>query len=315
MRFYFALLMILVLPCCRWESDTYCDPREKMLPLRPDQETMFYQHEICKVINTYATKLDWLHQIWLENCYANYEEDGQFYIFVDFSTQDNLDLPEARRMSVLLIEGLLKALNENQLLVAHQNGPFTPDNLYFSIEYTSFYGKYIDILLVGRTELKYGYLNVFYAHDAFMLDPVIYHKHSEPYETSKCIVAAEFKELKKLKPTAEFVYDRMLTPEKWTSGVPDYILKHSSEEYKPLDFSETSAVSNYPINPEQAAGNALSAPASWDKAKNPGVGREPSSNELRPESNPPVEPNPPPESNPPVEPNPPPDQSQSMSSQ
>lgn len=268
MRLLIALLTLSLLTACRWESDTYCDPRERMLPVRPDEDTMFYQHEICKIINTYATEIEYYHQVWMENCYANFE-DGKFYLFLDFTTQTNLDLIEARRMSVRMIESILKRLNANQLLVSRQGGPFTPENLYFSIEYTSFYGKYIDILLVGRSELKYGFLNIFYAHDAFMLDPVIYHKHSEPYEISKCIVFTQDRVRKELKPNAERAYDEVVGPENWMTGTPDYVRK-PTEEFNAYDFNFRSTLTNYPKSEEQLPSGAVQGTNVWSEESGAG---------------------------------------------
>jgi hypothetical protein len=261
MRFLLALFALLVLTGCRWESDTYCDPREKMLPVRPDEETMFYQHEICKLVNEYATKLEWYHQVWLEHCYAEFEND-KFNLYVDFSSQANLNIPEARKMTVRIIESLLDHLNENELLVARQESKFTPENLYFNLTYTSFYGKYVDSLLVGRSELKYGFLNVFYAHDAFMVDPVIYHKHSEPYETSKCIVATQDKTDKKLKPTPESIYDRIVAPQDWMSGDPDYV-RRPPGDFDAYELIRRGTMSNYPRYGIERASGAIETTDVW----------------------------------------------------
>ncbi|NGX57177.1 MAG: hypothetical protein K940chlam3_00060 [Chlamydiae bacterium] len=245
MRLVIALLLTLFLTGCRWESDTYCDPSLKNLPARPDDETMYYQHELCKVINEYATELEWYHQVWLEHSYAKRDDDGQFIVWVDFTSQANEDIPNARRLSVRVIDGLIDKLNESEILRNAQPGPFTFEHIYFSLEYKSFYGKYNDSLLVGRSELKYGYLNVFYAHDAFQVEPIVYHKHTEPYEISRCIVATQDETHKRLKPTGESIFDRMVSPEDWMSGDPEYVRK-PPEEFKSYEYDYRSTLSNYP---------------------------------------------------------------------
>lgn len=250
-------LLLLLLTSCRWESDTVCDPRENLLPVKPDEETWFLTQLILSIINTYAVELEAYHQIWLEHSYAIRGDDGRFYIWVDFTTQSLQDIPGARRLSVLMIEDLLKRLNENENLLATQDfEPFTSDNLYFSIEYTSFYGRYIDTYLVGRSELKYGYMNVFYAQDAFQLWPVVYHKHSEPYETSVLIVEAQDAANKRIKPTREMIYDQLTSRIDWFSGDPDYI-RETPDIFDSNDFRTRGVITNYPKKGDEENSGAL----------------------------------------------------------
>lgn len=238
-------LLLLVLFCsgCRYESKTVCDPSLKYLPVKPDELTMMYTNEALAVINSYTTELAWYHQIWLENAYVQIEDDGKMHVWVDFNTQANEEIPGARKLSVKVIDGLLAALNASTILAPV--GPFTPDILYFSIEYTSYYGVYVDTLLVGRSELQHGYMNMYYAHDAFQIDPVYYHKHSEPYETSQKIVAVVEKVESRLKPTRESIYDRLVSPEDWFGGEPDYIRK-APEAFDAYEYRYKTTLSNYP---------------------------------------------------------------------
>jgi len=259
MRFILALLIALLLTGCRWESDTLCDPSERILPVRPDDETMYYQKEFCRVINEYATELEWYYQIWLEHSYAKLDDDGSFVVWLDFASQAHEDIPGARRLSVRIIDGFLERLNKSPILRAAQGRDFVPDDLYFSIEYTSFYGRYDDPLLVGRTELKYGYMNIFYAHDCFTVDPVVYHKHSEPYETSRCIVATQDATYKRLKPTSESIYDRILDPEDWLSGDPDYV-RRPQQEFDAYEFDFKSTISNFPKYENDTPSGGLRTP-------------------------------------------------------
>ena len=246
MRILLALLITICLTGCRWESDTVCDPSVRMLPVRPDDETMYFQKELCHVITAYATELEWYYQIWLEHSYAKWDEDeGNFIVWVDFTTQANEDLPGARRLSVRIIDGLLDRLNESEILTSAQGRKFVFEDLYFSVEYTSFYGRYNDPLLVGRSELKHGYLNVFYAHDCFQVEPIIYHAHSEPYETSRCIVASQDATHKNLRPTKESIFDRLVSPEDWLSGDPDYV-REPERIFDAYEFDYKSTISNYP---------------------------------------------------------------------
>lgn len=244
MRLLFAFLLLLSLTGCRWESDTYCDPSERILPARPDEETMYYHNEFCRVINEYATELGYYRQIWLEHSYAERGDDGRFVVWVDFSTQANVDLENARRISVFTIDSLLDKLNSSEILMRGNPGPFTFHDLYFSIEYTSFYGKYNDPLLVGRSELKYGYMDLFYAHDAFKLDPIVYHKHSEPFETSRCIVAAQNATLQKIDPSGKDVFDHIISPEDWLAKKSHFI-RESAKKFDAYEYQYHSALSNY----------------------------------------------------------------------
>ncbi|GEM_PF-2299348 len=269
------LLLILCLTGCRYESDFVCDPRERMLPAKPDPETWAYTKEILKIVNTMGAELEYYHQVWLEHSYAIRDDDGQFYIWLDFSTQSLQDIPGARRLMVKLVTDLLGRLNDSSMLAAAQQGiPFTTDNLYVDIEYTSFYGVYDDPLYVGRSELDHGYMNVFYAHTAFEKEPVYYHKHSEPFETSVEIVAAIEKADEHLRPDYIHQYDRLVSPVDWMSGQPDYV-RSRTEDFDIDKFKKKSTLSNYPkrgieseeqpVVPYDAEGGGKSDKSSWSK--------------------------------------------------
>lgn len=251
------ILLALVLTGCRWESDTYCDPSCKMLPVKPDPETWVYQEEIIRIINTFATEIEFYHQINLESSYAIRGDDGLYYIWLYFSTQAIQDIPGARRLIVQMVEEVLQRLNENALVVGAQGGEdFTTDNLYLCLEYTSFYTRYDDPLMVARSELKYGYLDTFYAGTAFEVNPVIYHKHCEPYETSLLIVQTELATEKNLQTTGLSIYDRLTSPVDWMSGKPDYV-RLPRDIFDADDFREKSTLSNYPRHGMQEPSGAI----------------------------------------------------------
>lgn len=216
-----------------------------MLPIRPDDAEMETQHAFCRAINAYATEVYWYHQIMLENAYATKGLDGKWGIWIDFKSQALLDINGARRVSVRMIEDIIQVLNCYADLKEAQGRAFKVEDLYFSIEYESFYGVYDDPLLVARTELAHGYMNVFYAHTAFQVEPVIWHKHSEPFETSQCIVYTQDEVNSYLQPTGTSVFDKLVAAEDWMSGDPDYV-RRPADRFDSYEYGKKGVLSNYP---------------------------------------------------------------------
>lgn len=148
--------------------------------------------EIAAIIINYDDELKRDLNVYLDNSYAfPNEERGHIVIWMDFHSQEILDVAGARRMIVRIVEGLLERVNTDPWLSEYAGGSFTPKDLYISVELTSFYGKHNDVLIVGRMELNNGVLNCYYAHDA--LDPrsVEQHQHFEPYESARFFVEQE----------------------------------------------------------------------------------------------------------------------------
>lgn len=207
-----AILLTLFLLGCK---ATTCVPFADKL----DEEELFFsdaRREITRIITIYSIELKQQLCLQLENAYVMHDDFG-FHVWVDWKSQENLDIEEGRRYFVSIVEGLLDRLNyDDNLKSMTGNFQFSPDFLYLSIEFESFFGKYIDPLYIGRLELVDGIFGAFYAHDGFDVKSPVYHKHFEPYETSVLIVQTqramwemqkeiEDSELKLEKEKAEYV--------------------------------------------------------------------------------------------------------------
>lgn len=204
-----SLIVLVLLSSCNcgfFAHDEEKVPKVAKVPM--DAET---QEIICMITKT-AVRLDKEEGLSLHSAYAN-KENGELYIWADFQTQRILDLQGARRLSVDLIESILATLNEQSSL----NTTFSVDNLYISVEFESFFGAYVDPLYVGRVELKNNFLTCFYANSALDPDAVVFHKHSEPYSTSKVIVACEREEEGKYKGKYK-AYNALVETPDWESA-------------------------------------------------------------------------------------------------
>ena len=187
----FLLLAVLTsCGCCNFDSDNKQSAEIVRVPMSSEEYTVI--KEIAAIIINFDDELKRDLNTYLDNSYAfPDEESSHFTVWMDFHSQEILDVAGARRLIVRIVEGLLERLNNDPWLSEYAGGSFTPRDLYISLELTSYYGKFIDPLIVGRVELCKGLLNCFYAHDA--MDPlsVEQHQHFEPYESSRFFVEQE----------------------------------------------------------------------------------------------------------------------------
>jgi len=217
MRAVFLFVLISVLSGCQFcKEERSQDPFgcENSVFLDLDEETRVEHTEIIRILSSYGVKLKKEDRIFIEGAYAKYDE-GQWWIWIDASSQKLVDLPRARYMMVDLVEGLLEELNGSYKI----NKEFTHNNLYVSIELESFFGQYVDLFYVGRMELKEGNFFAAYAHTAIQSETVYHHMHSEPYETSKIITRSERAADKRYKSPYS-AFDDLVSPVDWQSGDP-----------------------------------------------------------------------------------------------
>lgn len=152
--------------------------------------------EIVEFLNLWALEMDEKLNVQLAWSYAYPGVDG-YDLLLDFTSQEILDIPGVRRLVVAMMDRLQEFMNSSNVIRnKYHNFVLTPYNVYLSIEFESFFGRFVDPLYVGRLELNGGELTAFYAHTAFEPEPIIFHQHYEPYEVTRTIVLAE-KEYKK----------------------------------------------------------------------------------------------------------------------
>jgi hypothetical protein len=130
----------------------------------------------------------------IELCHAKaYRRlDGSFLIAANFYSQEILEINEARHVVANLAADILLLLNMQPMGIRFaEDLPFTPSNLTFSIDYESFFGRFVDPRLVGRTELREGYLTAYYAHSALDADSFIFQQFFEPYITTAMLTRVD----------------------------------------------------------------------------------------------------------------------------
>jgi len=144
---------------------------------------------ITEVLYEYAAELRIDKNLHLEDSCVR-EEDGRHYIRLDFSSQDILDLPDARYLLVDLVEGFLNKLNDDGDVIEENDGrSFNSKDLEIYIEFESFFTAYVDLDYVAFVSLRAG-LSHFYAGDSREANPTCWHKHGETYLQSLHITNA-----------------------------------------------------------------------------------------------------------------------------
>ena len=164
-------------------------PHFEEMPAGDYEEVLAISH----VVIFYTEDMKELLNMHLEHSYAfpDPERGGRYTIWMDFTSQEILDVAESRRMIVKFVEGLLARLIEDPRVMSCFDTPFTVDDLYVSIELESYYAHFIDPLYVARIELAEGFLNCYYAADALNPRSVVYHQHVEPYDNARHFVMDE----------------------------------------------------------------------------------------------------------------------------
>jgi hypothetical protein len=147
--------------------------------------------EIVWLVQRVAVKFK--HECFLRHEHSRtlYDASGFTRIGMQFSTQDILEVDDARGLLVDFVEFLLGEINRDPLLCGQLAAyPFTADRLDIIILCESFLPEYIDPYYVGCIKLKHGY-SYFYAADE--KDETIYSWHSrvEPYEKSRELIMLE----------------------------------------------------------------------------------------------------------------------------
>lgn len=193
MRHLIAFLILLILTGCCWDRDWRC--RRKNLNPGPGPtmtaDFLLFSEEIPQIVLPFADELKSKERINLRHSYVYRDDEGNYIVWLDFYTQLLYDVDQTRRLMVHVVEGLLERLNADGQLYSRWGAPFTFEDLYVSIDFESFFGIYIDPLYISRAVLLCGNLTAFYANTATDMHSVVYHKHEEPYVSSRLFVTIE----------------------------------------------------------------------------------------------------------------------------
>lgn len=138
---------------------------------------------------------------------------------LEISSQEILEVNQARDLFVDLVEDFLKEINTNPIISNELSSyPFTPDQLDIAINFESFFGIYVDPFYVGCVEMKCGMVR----YSAFDMKDRYWHSwHSrvEPYSKTR--------EISILERAAEKDYQNARCPP-----------RHLTEQFIPADENE-----------------------------------------------------------------------------
>lgn len=142
-----------------------------------------------EIILSYATELQHTKFLRLEYSWVYFDHDiGSIHL--EFSTQNIMEVREARQMLVDVVDGLLTQWNNDPIIAAQIEKPFTERDVNIYINLESFWGFYGDPFYVGWLVLEDG-ITYLYAYDT--KDRLINYWHSrvEPFFKSRQYVRIE----------------------------------------------------------------------------------------------------------------------------
>lgn len=183
-RNLFIIVSLIFLSSCS-PGMVPCPVTERPLkPLYNERVRVFENtDDVAQLIWSYATELKYEKRLRLEHSCVIAGEDYS-KIRIQFSSQDILELCEARQLLVDVVEGLLARVNESDVGLELEPYPLSADYLEIYIDFQSFYGEYLDPFYIGWVALEDGF-SYFYAFDLKNKKLDTWSTHYEPYFQSR----------------------------------------------------------------------------------------------------------------------------------
>lgn len=185
MKFFLPLLLLLGALFSSCSSAWFCEPNTcPPLVRKIDAEA------ITRAVVVYAATL--------KHDYRLSYEDGKCYysdctekIRLVFSSQDIIEICEARELITDVVEGLLETLNSDATIRGDLCGQhFTANDVEIYINFESWFCEYIDPFYVGWIELEGG-LVTYYMDDVKQWYYNRWHARIEPYAKALEIARAQ----------------------------------------------------------------------------------------------------------------------------
>lgn len=146
MRWIFPILAAIFCSCC-----CRYDPYDLPVIVQKVDVGSF-----SEVIIPYATELGHTHRLRFEDSRVYYDDFVERYRVI-WSTQQILELCEARDLLVTVVEGLLERLNRNsQVIASFDHYPITADDLEIYFFYESYFVEYVDPTYMAFVSLHDG---------------------------------------------------------------------------------------------------------------------------------------------------------------
>lgn len=146
MHWIFALLMAVFCSCC-------CSTNPYDLPVIVQKVDV---NSFSEVIIPYAVELGHTHRLRFEDSKVYYDDFTQRFRVI-WSTQQIVEICEARDLLVNVVEGLLERLNaSSQVIASFDHYPITADDLEIYFFYESYYVEYVDPTYMAFVSLHDG---------------------------------------------------------------------------------------------------------------------------------------------------------------
>lgn len=176
--------------------------------------------EIVHTIQHYLAYLRHEKHLRLEDSRIFYNETINT-VRMEFTSQDVLEVREARFLLVDVVEGLLAELNKNPVLAPEfVTYPLTPDQLEIYIDFESFHGIHVDPYYVGYIMLEAGMAH-FWAFDTKENGLNHWDYRIEPYEKSREFTVYEREAEDMFKETVEIEHPLILKKEQYVSPIKE----------------------------------------------------------------------------------------------
>lgn len=171
---------------------------------------------ISQMVIDFSTELEHDRHLRFENSYiAQDSETGITKLRLEYSSQDILEVRDARMLLVDVAEGFLSRINNSpDVGMWMKPSPFTADQLEIYIDFQSFYDAYVDPFFVGWVVLENG-MAYYYAYNVRITKFDFWHSRIEPYAKSRSYVEFErqaeesYQEMHR-KPRSSLSDDRLL---------------------------------------------------------------------------------------------------------
>lgn len=187
--------------------------------------------EVVHAIQEYLAYLRHEKRLRLEDSSIWYDHKVN-KVRMEFTSQDVLEVREARFLIVDLVEGLLAELNRNPIIAPQlATFPLSPDALEIYIRFESFHGMWVDPYYVGKLTLIDGQVT-FDAFDAKIIGTNKWNFRTEPYVKSREFTVYEREAEKLFKQSVEMQKLNVLQKEQYKpveKEVPRYYSPYKRE--------------------------------------------------------------------------------------
>jgi hypothetical protein len=182
MKVLYLLLAVLLTGCSYFRP-----PLPPNLP--PDN-----RQEVTWVVERLMAKWRYMNhkRLRLEHAYVYYNTENFTGLRLEISSQEILEIRDARDLLVDLTDDLLRSINNDPIIADELAlGQLSADDLNIEINFESFFGIYVDPFYVGCIKLHHGMAH-YYAFDLKGAKGwYVWHSRVEPFEKTREISLIE----------------------------------------------------------------------------------------------------------------------------